>query len=263
MSKPSSKSPLTVTATAIRGISLSLGLSVLLGSSASVFAQDMPRPNNVRIPPSSPTETGDSSEDGIPTATNARFTCEVVDGEYTVMYHPQSQPGESYEWAQPSTLGGGWTSDRRCAEIARRLEFYREDGMKELALGYENGYDTICVTTEKNPTCQIVLTVPPGEDPELIRDRVFENLSVADSGRQTEAVNAIVDNGQGGSLWGTLEDATGISLPGGGGSGNAIANPNAINLRPFLDPADGGTGTNLTGGMGSRSNPQLNPENFR
>jgi hypothetical protein len=132
--------------------------------------------------------------------------------------------------------------------------------MKELAIGVENGYDIICVTTEVNPSCQIVLTVPPGENPELIRDRVFENLTVADRGGQTEAVNAIVDTGNGG-LMGTLEDAMGIQLPRGGHSSQV--NPGNINLRPFLDPADGGTGARLMENHSSGSSRELNPENFR
>jgi len=255
------KSPFAIATSAVRGMSLCLGVAFALSSGATVVAQEMPRPNNVRIPPTNtPTQTGDGSDGETPSASNARFTCEVVEGEYKVMYHPQSQPGESYEWAQPSRLGGGWTPERRCNEIARRLEFYREDGMKELAIGVENGYDIICVTTEVNASCQIVLTVPPGDNPELIRDRVFENLTVADRGGQTEAVNAIVDTGNGG-LMGTLEDAMGIQLPRGGHSSQV--NPSNINLRPFLDPADGGTGARLMENHSSGSSRELNPENFR
>lgn len=254
--------PLSRTASVIRGITVSMGLAFLLGSGANVLALDAPTPNNVRVPPTNtPTETGDSSDRDTQTATKARFSCEVVDGDYTVMYNPQSQPNQSYEWARPSALGGGWTEERRCSEIARRLEFYREDGMKQLAIGMENGYNVICVTTEKNPACQIVLTVPPGEDPELIRDRVFENLTVADSGRQTEAVNAIVDNGQRGGVVGKIEEILGVPLPGGGN--NAAIAPGNIDLRPFLDPADGGTGAKLTNTMQSESSRELNPENFR
>jgi hypothetical protein len=133
--------------------------------------------------------------------------------------------------------------------------------MQELAIGSENGYDTICVTTEKNPTCQIVLTVPPGENPQLIRDRVFENLTVADSGRQTEAVNALVDNGQGGNLLHTLEDVFGRPIPGSGPQ--TQVRPGSIDLRPFLDPADGGTGVQLRENSSNGSSHQLNPENFR
>ncbi len=253
------KSPLWVPFAAIRGLSVSLGLTVLLGSSVAVLAQDLPTRNNVRVPPNSPTETGDSSDGETPTASNARFTCQVMDGQYTVMYSPQTQPGQTYEWAKPSSLGGGWTEDRRCNEIARRLEFYREDGMQELAIGSENGYDTICVTTQKNPTCQIVLTVPPGENPQMIRDRVFENLTVADSGRQTEAVNAIVDNGSGGNVLQTLEGVFGVPIPGSGTP--TQIRPGSIDLRPFLDPVDGGTGAQLTESRGSSH--QLNPDNFR
>lgn len=261
MFQPKYKSPVSSPIAGIRGVSASLGLTLLLGASGAVLAQELPTRNNVRVPPNSPTETGDANPGDTPTASNARFTCQVVDGEYTVMYSPQSQPGQVYEWAKPSTLGGGWTEDRRCNEIARRLEFYREDGMQELAIGSENGYDTICVTTEKNPTCQIVLTVPPGENPQLIRDRVFENLTVADSGRQTEAVNALVDNGQGGNVLQTLEGVFGMPIPGRGPQ--TQVRPGSIDLRPFLDPVDGGTGVQLRENSSNGSSHQLNPENFR
>ncbi|NJN90156.1 MAG: hypothetical protein HC878_07090, partial [Leptolyngbyaceae cyanobacterium SL_5_14] len=104
------------------------------------------------------------------------------------MYYPQSQPGQAYAWATPTELGGGWTEERRCNEISRRLEFYRPDGLLEMQTGVENGYSTICVTTQQNASCRIVLTVPPGQDPLVTRDRVFENLAVADRGQQTDSV---------------------------------------------------------------------------
>lgn len=189
---------------------------------------------------------------------NVRFACQFVNGEYTVMYYPQSQPDQAFPWAVPSQLGGGWTPERRCAEISRRLEFYRPDGLQELQTSTQNGYDIICVTTEDNPACRIVLTVPPGQDPMETRDRVFENLTVADSGERTEGVAAYTGN-DGRDLLNRIGDALNLNS-----AGSRQPATGSINLRPFLDPADGGTGAGLTRSVPvQRNSGQLNPGNFR
>ena len=82
-----------------------------------------------------------------------RFACQMINGQHTVMYMPESQPGEAYAWATPTAMGGGWTEDRRCYEISRRLESYRPDGLVEMRTSVENGYDIVCVTTEAVPAC--------------------------------------------------------------------------------------------------------------
>jgi hypothetical protein len=51
-----------------------------------------------------------------------RFSCETQAGRPTVMYAPVSQPGNLYAWATPEDMGAAWPAERRCAEIARRLE---------------------------------------------------------------------------------------------------------------------------------------------
>ncbi|MCS6814842.1 MAG: COP23 domain-containing protein, partial [Cyanobacteria bacterium] len=104
-------------------------------------------------------------------------------------------------------------------------------------------------------TCRIVLTVPPGQDPIQTRDRIFQNLTIADSGQQTQGVNTLVDSGNNplGDLIniGTL---TGVSRIG----------ASSLNLRPFLDQRDGGTGTQLRGGISTNSGGRrLNPGSFR
>ena len=53
-----------------------------------------------------------------PEPVSSRFTCELQDGDYTVMYRPKSEPGQAYPWAVPTEMGGGWTPERRC-EIGR------------------------------------------------------------------------------------------------------------------------------------------------
>lgn len=157
-----------------------------------------------------------------------RFSCQVQNGQHVVMYHPKSQPGKSFPWAIPSNMGGGWSADRRCQEISRRLEAYRPDGLLEMRTSTENGYNIVCATTEKNPTCRIVFTVPPNQDPTATRDRVFANLTTADSGQQTTGVNTLV--------------------------GSNRLTPHSLYLKPFLDPSDGGTMSTA---------PRLDPNNFR
>ncbi len=199
-----------------------------------------------------------------------RFSCQTQGGQPVVMYQPKSQPGQYFPWAQPSTMGGGWSSDRRCLEIARRLESYRPDGLIELQTGTKNGYNILCATTEKNPACRIVLTVPVGADPIQTRDRVFGNLTIADSGQQTTAVNTYASRRRSavripGTLPDPLSELLG-SLPiGDRGTldpAPASAGSRGLYLKPFLDPADGGTGAAWADG-GTAGGRRLRPENFR
>ncbi len=241
--------------------------------------------------PQIPDDTSQSPDRENPTASNAeaRFTCESVGGRDTVMYRPESQPGESYAWVTPTAMGAGWSSDRRCREIARRLEVYRPDGLLELANGYENNYDTVCVTTERDSSCRIVLTVPPGQDPQITRDRTFQNIVIADGGTQTQPVTALTDTGLGGGRSGgnwPLGDGGGLSnsgdlgaivgdILGGSQAGSMLritSSSDRIDLRPFLDEADGGSGAMLSSGRSvsldgtpkpSSDSNRLNPDAFR
>lgn len=222
-------------------------------------AHSEPQPS----PAPTPADPKASEPPKRPEPDTPRFSCQMHNGQYVVMYHPKSQPGKQFPWAAPSNMGGGWSADRRCQEISRRLEFYRPDGLLEMRTAVENGYNIICATTEKNPTCRIVLTVPLGQDPILTRDRVFGNLTTADSGRQTTAVNTYAPRGNQtlpglDTLPADLHTILSSPVPPIAGS-----NPsNAINLKPFLDPADGGTGTGLTS-LNATSARRLNPDNFR
>ncbi|MGC8713680.1 MAG: COP23 domain-containing protein [Leptodesmis sp.] len=214
--------------------------------------------------PSSPGSTRPSYPGtGTENSTGTRFTCEISNGQYTVMYRPESQPGRSYPWAVPSAMGGGWDSARRCNEISRRLESYRPDGLLEMQTGLENGYNTVCVTTQRIPACRIVFTVPPGQDPTSTRDRVFQNLTVADSGQQTQGVTTFTSTGQGGinGIIGQL--GRWLNIGGLPGTASGRSSANGIYLRPFLDRADGGTGTYLKSGFSSQPGRRLNPGNFR
>lgn len=202
-----------------------------------------------------PPESGPTEEVVEP----SRFDCELYEGQYTVVYRPASQPGQAYPWAQPGEMGGGWTAERRCVAISERLEQYRPEGLTELRTGVENGYNTVCATTEQSGGgCSIVFTVPPGQDPIATRDAVFENLTLADSGVSTNAVNTFAGNNNG--IAGQIGDLLGSSLPTALGGWNTIDGSTGIDLKPYLDPSDGGTGANLTH---PASGHRLNPDNFR
>ncbi len=191
---------------------------------------------------------------------NTRFSCLNRGGEYTVMYQPESQPGQGFPWAIPQTLGGGWDAQSRCDEIARRLEEYRPDGLVELQTGTENGYNTLCATTEENAQCRIVLTVPPGQDPLVTRNSVFENLVAADTGNTTTGVTTYAG---GNDLSNELINI-GSTLFGRRSSPFASrSNQKGIRLKPYLDRADRGSGIALRNGIRLRSGKQLNPDAFR
>lgn len=209
--------------------------------------------------------TVEDSSGGVMTDGDRRFVCQTEQGQYTVMYRPESQPGAAYAWAVPQSMGGGWTAQRRCEEISRRLESYRDDGLVELTTSVENNYDVVCVTTEANNSCQIVFTVPPGQNAVRTRDDVFSNLASADDGVQTQGVNTFTGNNRSsGGFLGQLQSILGgatSTMPQNTGYGSS----SGINLKPFLDPADGGTGSNL--GINSYRKPApartLNPDLFR
>jgi hypothetical protein len=240
-------------------------LFLLPGAGLTVLAQTAENPNEPEVPtePSSTenseadSETGTANSDGETTtsSTSPRFTCQMHNGQYTVMYNPESQSGQAYPWAVPNDMGSNWSAQRRCNEISARLESYRPDGLLELQTGMENGYNTVCVTTESASNCRIVFTVPEGQDPMATRDQVFENLTMADSGQQTQGVNTFV--GGGNDVLGQIGDILGAS----NAPSTLSSGRNGISLKPFLAPEDGGTGTRLTNG--SAGGRTLNPDNFR
>jgi hypothetical protein len=243
---------------------IAIAASNILAQSSPEETSETPEPESEQESEVPDTEDSDQTQQPTESTTESqsRFTCEMAEDEYTVMYHPQSQPDQSYAWAVPSALGGGWTPQKRCEEISRRLEAYRPDGLLELRTSVENNYDIICVTTENIPECRIVLTVPPGQDPELTRDLVFENLTQADRGVETEPVNTVIPEND--DVEGFLEDVLDRDeLDNPEIDPEATTSVRGINLKPFLDPADGGTGIRLTGGNSSEDNPQLSPEQFR
>lgn len=233
-------------------IALLLG-STVLGTAAQAADVVLPTDNGPGTPGSTTATTsttpipgGDST---VPTDTTiplngTRFSCQNNGGVPTVMYQPESQPDRAFPWAVPSAMGGGWTPEARCREIANRLESYRPDGLTEMGTAVQNGYNTICVTTERVAGCRIVLTVPQGQDPVATRDRIFNNLASADDGQAIQGVNTLVGQ-SGNNILGNLGNLFGLP---GSGTSNQPKNKN-INLRPFLSPQDGGTGTKMVGGV--------------
>jgi hypothetical protein len=200
-------------------------------------------------PTGSPTGTPLPSTGNVPLSA-VRFSCQTNNGRATVMYQPESQPTKAFAWAVPQQMGGGWTPEKRCREIAARLELYRPDGLVEMQTGRENGYNTVCVTTDNVPGCRIVFTVPQGQDPVATRDGVFSNLAIADSGQQTAGVYTYQGN-SGKDLLNQLGGALKVDLGGLFGSQSKTAAPVArtgMALKPFLDRADGGTGAQLRSG---------------
>lgn len=197
----------------------------------------------------------------IEPASDQRFSCEFLNSEHTVAYSPVEQPNQNYAWASPGDLGGGWTAERRCSEISRRLEEYRPDGLVELQTGTENGYNVVCVTTEDDPSCRIVFTVPPGQDPIATRDAVFDNLTLADSGQSTQGVPTLREGGGGGGILNDIGDVFGIDLPGGSSNSGRTSRSTTggIDLRPFLAPSDRGTGEKLN--LNGRTLPSSRPTN--
>lgn len=224
----------------------------LLGAitaSTPAFAQTSPPP----LPDVEP----ESQETPAPTS-DPRFECQFIDGEYTVMYLPENQPGRAYKWATPTRMGGGWTAERRCFAISDRLESYRPEGLAELQVGMENGYDIVCATTEQSPgACKIVFTVPRGQNPVITRDRVFDNLTIADAGTETTVVTTFTGT-EDNDLLSELGSIIG-NFP--IGSQSPSPTSDGINLKPFLSPADGGTGTALNAPVAPTRS--LNPDNFR
>jgi hypothetical protein len=200
---------------------------------------------------SAPSEETDAAPPSSTVSKSERFFCQYNKNNYTVMYNPESRPNEAFPWAVPQVMGGGWTPELRCLEIARRLEEYRPDGLQELQTSTENGYNTVCVTTEQNSRCRLVFTVPPNQDPLQTRDSVFENLTIADSGQQTQGVTTYAGGTPtsiGNLGGGSLDELVNLGLSVLSKRGNR---PSAagIRLTPYLDASDGGTGKALIGGV--------------
>jgi Circadian oscillating protein COP23 len=230
-----------------------LGLSIFLGNSVAM-AQINSGSDGIVVPTTSGGSTSTSTQtqtntstinSSTPISSDTRFSCQYYNGQYTVMYQPESSPGQFFPWASPRTLGGGWDAESRCNKISERLESYRPDGLVELQTGVQNRQNIVCVTTEAVPGCRIVLTVPPEKDPYVVRNSIFQNLASADNGENTIAVNTY--GSQGNELYNF-----GRTLLGGKNPSRVSSSRDPINLKPFLDRKDGGNATKLRNGVAIR-----------
>ena len=234
-----------------------LGTALLLSGALVASLAAVTAPSFAQT--SDPLPDVESTTESSQVPTEARFECQISNGEYTVMYLPENQPESAYVWATPGEMGGGWTAEKRCFTISERLESYRPEGLAELQVGMENGYDTVCATTEQFPSlCKIVFTVPPGQNPVITRDLVFENLALADGGTETTVVTTFTGSNNSGLLGEIGNVINGFPMP---GNSTASSSDSGINLKPFLSPADGGTGTALNNA--APTGRPLNPDNFR
>lgn len=222
---------------------------VIIDSNPSPSTSPIPQPT---APNPTSTNTTNTSNSNDP-----RFTCQFVNGQYTVMYHPESNPNQQYPWAIPGKMGGGWTPERRCTEISNRLEAYRPDGLVGLNTGRQNNQNILCVTTDVDSRCRIVLTVPPNQNPEVTRNLVFENLLVADDGTQTYGVNTFTNRNPS-----SVTHQIGNILNPNGRNNSNFVSPKTINLKPFLAPSDGGTGTNIKNSSPKPTTKSSHPKIF-
>jgi hypothetical protein len=93
-----------------------------------------------------------------------------------------------------------------------------------------------------------VFTVPPGQDPQVTRDLVFENLLVADDGQATQGVYTYGEDGNSGNIINDIGNVLGVG-------GKPKNSPDKIDLRPFLHPTDGGTGARLQNNATPKTTP--------
>ncbi|MCL2932144.1 MAG: COP23 domain-containing protein [Trichodesmium sp. MAG_R03] len=102
-----------------------------------------------------------------------RFSCELREGKdkndpkvWTVMYESDKDKKPWLGIVIP--MGGGWTRARRCEEIERRLEYFRQDGLDTLE--YRKDPNTpeqqvICAKTQlSRNNCPLLLTLDAGVD---------------------------------------------------------------------------------------------------
>ncbi|HEY9695282.1 MAG TPA: COP23 domain-containing protein [Oculatellaceae cyanobacterium] len=240
---------------AVKGIGLSAGVAFLI-SGSGVLAQ-VTTGGDIQVD-TLPTSGGTTTTGTVTSNNDTRFTCQLNSGVPTVMYIPEDQ-SQPYAWATPKALGGGWTAQKRCDAISQRLEEYRPYGLVDLRTSVQNGYNTICALTERDSSCRIVFTVPPGQDAETTLASVFQNLTLADSGQITNGVNTFTNRGNG------LDLLNGLLGRGTSGQVRSTAKTRVSNiyLKPFLSVKDGGTARFLRNTTNKPANTQTRPQLFR
>ncbi len=92
---------------------------------------------------------------------------------WTVIY--RHEKGEQPWLKMVTTLGGNWTPQERCNEIAHRLEMYRQDGLTQLSYHADPNTPSqyvICAKTKLDlNNCHLVITLKPDAKPyETLRE---------------------------------------------------------------------------------------------
>ncbi len=95
-------------------------------------------------------------------------------------------------------MGGGWTPARRCEEIERRLDNYRQDGLVALfsrTVLNTPGQEVICAKTLSNGNnCSLVLTLNVGVDGYVALQDMTEALRTGETVYHSD--EAIASNSQ-------------------------------------------------------------------
>ncbi len=145
---------------------------------------------------------------GLPTVfvkKTDRFSCElrqdINKGKevWTVMYDNGKKKQPWLGMVIP--MGGGWSPQRRCQEIEKRLESFRQDGL--VSLGYRDDPNTpqqqvLCVKTKlSGDACPLLMTLDVGTDgyqalrattKALRNGRHFEQSANSGSSRESRVV---------------------------------------------------------------------------
>ena len=110
---------------------------------------------------------------GLLVTYSSRFYCGVQPDAsqggdvYTVMY--RHDKGKKPWLKMVSTLGDDWTPNKRCEEIASRLEIFRKDGLTQISYRTDpntpNQYVICAKTKVSGEGCPLLLTLKPGSDP--------------------------------------------------------------------------------------------------
>ena len=124
---------------------------------------------------------------------NASFRCaQMPDPKHgggqvwTVMYSKNSKLNPWLKMVR--SMGNGWDTSKRCQEIAKKMDTYRQDGL--MALEYRKddavpGQYVICAKTKiSGEACSLVLTLMPTDDPYLEQRKVLGALMGGDAVEQ-------------------------------------------------------------------------------
>ena len=70
--------------------------------------EGLPEPTDAENEEANPESDTVEPAGDVNTPATPRFTCQLNNGQYTVMYNPESQPEQAYAWAIPGDMGSNW-----------------------------------------------------------------------------------------------------------------------------------------------------------